>query len=63
MGGSLDQPKGSVVKRKIHFEDVTAYTPAQIQTYFNDNLGNKGWHIIQIIVIGSSKFLLAERVV
>ena len=59
--GSLDQPAGSVVKRKIHFQDVTAYTPAQIQTYFNDNLGDKGWRVIQIVVIGSNKYLLAEK--
>jgi len=59
--GTLDNASGSVVKRKITFIDVTPYTPAQIETQFNDNYGAKGWEIKQVVVIGSSKYLLAEK--
>ena len=59
--GSLDQTQGSNVVRKIALIDVSAYTPAQIVTHFNDNYGNIGWEIKQIVVIGSDKWLLAEK--
>lgn len=59
--GSLDNTSGSSVNRKIQLVDVTAYNPAQIVTYFNDNYGNKGWEVKQVVVIGSNKYLLAEK--
>ena len=59
--GSLDQPTGSTVKRKIAIEDVTTYTPAQIVTYYNNNLGDKGWRIIQVLTIGSNRYVVAEK--
>ncbi len=59
--GTLDQAQGSNVNRKIALIDVTAYTPTQIVTYFNDNYGNKGWEIKQVVVLGSNKYLLAEK--
>ena len=59
--GTLDQGTASQVNRKIELVDVTPYTPAQIEDYFNDNYGNKGWEIKQVVVIGSNKYLLAEK--
>ena len=59
--GSLDQGTASQVNRKIALIDVTAYNPAQMVTYFNDNYGNKGWEVKQVVVIGSNKYLLAEK--
>lgn len=59
--GSLDQSKGASVKRKIALVDVTAYNAKQLGNYYNSNLGDKGWRIIQIVSIGSSRFVLAEK--
>jgi len=59
--GSLDTSTGSRVKRKIAIQDVTQYTPSQIVTYFNNNLGDKGWRIVQILVIGNNRYIVAEK--
>ena len=59
--GSLDLPQGTTTKRKIKIQDVTAYNPAQIETYFNDNIGVNGWRIIQILIIGTNKYIIAEK--
>jgi len=59
--GTLDQPQGSTVKRKIKIQDVTVYNPSEIETYFNDNIGVNGWRIIQILIIGSNKYIIAEK--
>ena len=59
--GTLDNTDGAQVNRKIKFVDVTPYNPTQIETYFNDNYGNKGWEIKQVVVIGANKYLLAEK--
>jgi hypothetical protein len=59
--GTLDQPTGSNVSRKIKFVDVTGYTPAQIETAYNNNYGTKGWHIIQALEIGSNRYIIAEK--
>jgi len=59
--GTLDQPTGTNVERKIHIEDVSAYTIPQVQNYFNDNLGSKGWRIVQIIQLGTKTYIIAER--
>jgi hypothetical protein len=59
--GSLDQPTGALVQRKIKFVDVTGYTPAQIENAFNNNYGKIGWRIVQVIEIASKIFLLAEK--
>jgi len=60
MAGTLD-PQSNNVKRKIAIEDVTGYTPTQLENYYNNNLGDKGWRIIQILEIGSNRFVLAEK--
>lgn len=59
--GTLDQSTGSTVKRKIKFVDVTPYNPTQIENAFNNQYGIEGWRIVQVIVIGSNKYLLAEK--
>lgn len=59
--GSLDQTKGSGVKRKIKIVNVTGNTPAQIETAFNDTWGSKGWRIVQVFTIGVNTFLLADK--
>jgi len=59
--GSLDQPEGSAVKREIDLVDVTGKTAAQIITFYNDGPGKNGWRIIQVLEIGSSRFIVAER--
>ena len=48
-------------RTQIKIVDVTPYTPAQIETYFNDNLGPLGWCIAQILIIESNKYILAEK--
>lgn len=58
--GSLDQPVGAV-KRKIAIVNITGNTPTQIENTFNNNYGNLGWRITQIVVIGANTYLLAER--
>lgn len=59
--GSLDQPTGSIVKRKIKFVDVTSYSPAQLENAYNTNYGAKGWRIVQIVLIGSNRYILTEK--
>jgi hypothetical protein len=58
---SLGKTTGSSVKRKIAVVNITGNTPAQIETAFNTNYGNKGWRIIQVIVIGANTYLIAEK--
>jgi hypothetical protein len=59
--GSLDQPTGTSVSRYIKFVDVTGYTPDQIETVYNNQYGKNGWRIIQVIVIASKIYLVAEK--
>ena len=59
--GSLDQSIGSGVKRKIKIVNITGNTPAQIETAFNNNWGNLGWRIVQIVVIGANTYIVAEK--
>lgn len=59
--GSLDQPSGSKVQRKIKLVDVTGKTASQIETFYNNGPGKEGWRIIQVLEIGSSRFIIAER--
>jgi hypothetical protein len=59
--GTLDKSTGSGVKRHIKTVDITGKTAAQIETEFNTNWGPKGWRIIQILVIGTKTYLLAEK--
>ena len=59
--GSLDSPQASTVKRKIVLIDWTAYTPEQLENVYNTTYGAKGWRVIQVLVVGSSKYLVAER--
>ena len=60
--GTLDDNTGNV-KRKIVLVDVTGSTPTQIENAYNTNYGQKGWRIIQVIQIGSSRFIVAEKIV
>lgn len=59
--GTLDQPDGAVVRRKIQLEDITGKTPVQIESVYNNNYGQKGWKIIQILEVGSKRYILAEK--
>jgi len=61
MGGSLGKKSGSGAKRKIALVDVTSKTPTEIEDAYNNNFGLKGWRIIQVINIGSSRFIIAEK--
>lgn len=47
--------------RKIAVVDITGNTPTQIENAFNNNYGQKGWRIIQVIVISAKTYLIAER--
>jgi len=59
--GTLDNPTGSVVGRKIKFVDVSGYTPSQIENAYNDNYGTKGWRIIQVLEVGTKRYIVAEK--
>ena len=59
--GTLDNPTGSSVTRKIKFVDVTGYSPAQIESAYNNNYGQKGWRIIQLQIVGSKLYIVAEK--
>jgi len=59
--GSLDSPVGTNVKRKIQLVNVTGKTPQQIETFYNDGPGIEGWRIIQIIEVGSARYIVAEK--
>lgn len=61
MSGSLDQPEGSSVQRKIHIEDVTGDSISTIESNYNNNYGKKGWRIIQIIELGSKTYIVSEK--
>jgi len=58
--GTLDK-SGSNVTREINLVSLSGKTPAQIESAFNDNYGAKGWRIIQILTLGSTPYLIAER--
>ncbi len=55
--GTLDNR----VKREIDIFDVTGKTPQQIKTAYNTGYGLVGWRIIQIIDIGTSRYIVTER--
>lgn len=59
--GTLDQPTGTSVVRKIKIIDTTGYTPEQLETAYNTNYGAKGWRIIQIVALGSKNYVIAEK--
>mgnify|MGYP000362220645 CR=1 FL=1 len=59
--GTLDSGTGSNVKRKIAVVDITGNTATQIENAFNTNYGQKGWRVIQVVVVGAKTFLLAEK--
>lgn len=59
--GSLDQEQGSQIKRIIKVVNITGQTATQIENTFNNNWGNLGWRIVQVIVIGANTYLLAEK--
>lgn len=48
-------------KCKIKVVDITGNTAAQIEAAFNNNWGNKGWRIKQVVVIGTKQYLVAEK--
>ena len=48
-------------KREIKIVDLSGKTANQIETAFNDNYGPLGWRIIQVVVLGSAPYLIAER--
>lgn len=59
--GTLDQPTGTNVVRKIKFIDTTGYTISQLENAYNTNYAAKGWRIIQAITIGSKNYVIAEQ--
>ena len=59
--GTLDQTSGAKVKREIEIVDLTGKNADQIKTAFNTNFGLKGWKIVQVIVLGETPYLIAER--
>jgi len=59
--GTLDQSTGAQVKRQIKIVDLTGKNAEQIETAFNTNFGLKGWKIVQVIVLGETPYLIAER--
>jgi len=59
--GTLDQATGTSVRRKIKFVDVTGKTPAQLESYYNTNYGDKGWRIIQMLPYSSKLWVIAEK--
>lgn len=59
--GSLDSPEGSKTKREIKIVDLTGLTINQIENNYNNNYGLLGWRIVQIIELGGTRYLLAER--
>lgn len=59
--GTLDQPTGTETKRKIAFVDVSAYTPTQLENVYNTNYGAKGWRIIQVVEVGTKRYIVAEK--
>ena len=59
--GTLDQSTGTTVKRKIKFIDVSGYTPTQLENYYNNNYGDKGWRIIQMLDYSSKLWAVAEK--
>lgn len=59
--GTLDNPTGSSVLRKIKMIDTTGYTISQLETAYNTNYGAQGWRIIQIVTVGSKTYILAEK--
>lgn len=48
-------------KRQIKVVDITGNTAVQIETAFNTNWGPKGWRIVQVVVIGTKQYLIAEK--
>ena len=59
--GTLDNPTGTNVVRKIKIIDTTGYTPAQLEDTYNTNYGAKGWRIIQVVTMGTKLYLICER--
>ena len=59
--GSLDQPIGSTVTRKIKFVDVSGMTPTQLENAYNNNYGQKGWRLIQMLEYNSKLWAVAEK--
>ena len=59
--GTLDASSGSSVERKIKIIDLTGFTPAQIETAFNNDYGKKGWRIVQVVQLGNKDYLIAEK--
>lgn len=58
--GTLDA-NGSDVKRKIKIVDLTGLTPAQIENSFNNNYGQNGWRIVQVVKVGNKDYLIGEK--
>ena len=58
--GTLDTT-GSEVKRKIKIIDLTGLSISQIENAYNNNYGQKGWRVIQFVVIGGKNYLIGEK--
>lgn len=49
------------IKRELKLVDVTGKTASEVEDFYNVNAGPVGWRVIQIIEIGSSRFIVADR--
>ncbi len=61
MGVNLTSSDGANVVRQIKVFDITGKTATQIEDAYNTNYGQVGWRIIQVIVMGSKTFIIAEK--
>ncbi len=48
-------------KVRIKIVDITGNSAATIESVFNANWGSKRWRIVQIVVIGTKQYLIAEQ--
>jgi hypothetical protein len=48
-------------KTKVKIVDITGFTATQIENAFNNTYGPQRWRIVQVVVIGSKQYLIAEK--
>ena len=41
--------------------DTTGYTIQQLEDAYNNLYADKGWRIVQIVVLGNKNYVLAEK--
>ena len=58
---SLGKKDGSAVQRKIKILNITGNTTTQMENAFNNTYGNRGWRIVQVVVVGANTYMIAEK--